>query len=190
MGLFVGIPIICILTIWCDASIAAERVERPLTKRHPLARSTRLDTLPGHFVRRLNQISVALFLQETEAWGITPVQYAALQAVVHQPDLDQRKLARTIGFDASTITGVVDRLETRGLIQRSPSPQDRRVRLLRVTKAGMDLLEAVIPAMQQCQARLLEPLNERERETFTRLLRKLVIANNEMSRAPGHDGTG
>lgn len=159
-----------------------------MTRRHPLASTTRLDTLPGHFVRRLNQISVALFLQETEAHGVTPVQYAALQAIHHQPDLDQRRLARTIGFDASTITGVVDRLEARGFVVRSPSPDDRRVRLLSLTKSGTDFLETVIPGMQRCQQRLLAPLSARDQATFMRLLRRLVIANNEMSRAPGSDG--
>lgn len=169
------------------ASSATSLPSRPLTRRHPLAASTRLDTLPGHYARRLQQIAVALFLQETEAFGITPVQYAALQAVFHQPELDQRSLARTIGFDASTITGVVDRLEERGLLARSPSSTDRRVRLLTLTKPGMDLLERVIPAMRRCQVRLLDPLSAREQEIFMRLLRKLVTANNAMSRAPGHD---
>ena len=64
-----------------------------------------LDGLPGHDIRRLHQISVAIFMQETEAFGVTPVQYAALQAVGLQPGMDQRTLARTIGFDTSTIAG-------------------------------------------------------------------------------------
>ena len=84
-----------------------------------------LDGLPGHDIRRLHQISVAIFMQETEAFGVTPVQYAALQAVGHQPGMDQRTLARTIGFDTSTIAGVIDRLEARGLMQRNASAQDR-----------------------------------------------------------------
>ncbi len=44
-----------------------------------------LEALPGHHIRRLQQIAVAIFLQETEATGITPVQYAALQAVANTP---------------------------------------------------------------------------------------------------------
>ena len=101
-----------------------------------------LDGLPGHDIRRLHQISVAIFMQETEAFGVTPVQYAALQAVGHQPGMDQRTLARTIGFDTSTIAGVIDRLESRGLMQRNASAQDRRVRLLTLTAAGGALLAA------------------------------------------------
>jgi DNA-binding MarR family transcriptional regulator len=52
-----------------------------------------------------------------------------------QPGLDQRTLASSIGFDTSTIGGVIDRLEKRGLIERQASPTDRRVRLLQVTPA-------------------------------------------------------
>jgi DNA-binding MarR family transcriptional regulator len=143
-----------------------------------------LDTLPGHYIRRLQQIAVAVFLQETEAQGVTPVQFAALQTVANQPGIDQRTLARTIGFDTSTIAGVIDRLEARGLMQRGPSPADRRVHLLTLTDEGQALLAAVVPSMLRTQERILEPLAPGERDEFVRMLRLLVKANNELSRAP------
>jgi MarR family transcriptional regulator, lower aerobic nicotinate degradation pathway regulator len=143
-----------------------------------------LDNLPGHHIRRLHQIAVAIFLQETEAHGLTPVQYGALQTVANAPGLDQRTLARTIGLDTSTIGGVVDRLEARGLLLRNASPGDRRVRLLTLTAAGRELLAAAVPSMLRAQERMLEPLPKRERAEFLRMLRVLVTANNELSRAP------
>ena len=143
-----------------------------------------LESLPGHHIRRLQQIAVAIFLQETEPHGVTPVQYAALQTVGNAPGIDQRTLARSIGFDTSTIAGVVDRLESRGLLMRNASPEDRRVRLLALTDAGRAVLDAVIPAMQRAQARMLAPLTKAERPEFMRMLRTLVTANNELSRAP------
>ena len=143
-----------------------------------------LDRLPGHYIRRLQQIAVAIFLQETEAFGVTPVQFAALQAVHNTPGVDQRTLARTIGFDTSTTAGVIDRLEARGLLQRNASPEDRRVRLLTLTDDGEALLAQVVPAMQRAQVRMLDPLNPAERAEFMRLLHLLVTANNELSRAP------
>jgi DNA-binding MarR family transcriptional regulator len=150
----------------------------------PAAATLDLEALPGHDIRRLQQIAVAVFLQETEAHGVTPVQYAALQAVANAPGLDQRTLARTIGFDTSTIAGVIDRLEGRGLMQRNASPSDRRVRLLTLTEPGAALLAAVVPDMLRAQQRILEPLAAEEQLEFLRLLRKLVQANNELSRAP------
>jgi DNA-binding MarR family transcriptional regulator len=143
-----------------------------------------LDELPGHYIRRLHQIAVAIFLQETEAHGLTPVQYAALSKVGMTPGVDQRTLARSIGLDTSTIAGVIDRLEARGLMQRKASPEDRRVRLLSLSKAGLDMLAAVEPDMLKAQQRILEPLPVTERDKFMRMLRKLVVANNELSRAP------
>lgn len=143
-----------------------------------------LDHLPGHHIRRLQQIAVALFLQETEATGVTPVQYAALQTVHNSPGLDQRSLARSIGFDTSTIAGVIDRLEARGLVQRNASAEDRRVRLLTLTDAGRQMLTQVLPGMQRAQARILAPLPAADQAVFMDMLRRLVDANNELSRAP------
>jgi MarR family transcriptional regulator, lower aerobic nicotinate degradation pathway regulator len=139
-----------------------------------------LDALPGHHIRRLQQIAVALFLQETEPLGLTPVQYAALQAVASA----QRTLARTIGLDTSTTGGVIDRLEARGLLLRSANPDDRRVRLLALTDAGQTLLREATPAMLRAQQRILAPLPPAERAEFMRLLRAIVTANNALSRAP------
>jgi len=155
----------------------------PATKKSAPERVD-LDSLPGHYIRRLQQIAVAIFLQETESTGVTPVQFAAMQAVHNTPGLDQRTLARTIGFDTSTTAGVIDRLEARGLLQRNASLEDRRVRRLTLTPQGQALLAEVIPAMQRAQVRMLDPLSKAERAEFMRLLRLLVTANNELSRAP------
>ncbi len=152
--------------------------------RKTQARPVDLDSLPGHHIRRLQQIAVAIFLQETEPHGVTPVQYAALQSVCNTPGIDQRTLARGIGFDTSTIAGVIDRLEARGLLARSTTPDDRRVRLLSLTDEGHDVLAALTPAMRRAQDRMLEPLPPAERAEFMRMLRLLVDANNGLSRAP------
>lgn len=152
--------------------------------RNPLPAPIDLDAVPGHLIRRLQQIAVGLFMEETAEFDLTPVQFAALAAVARQPALDQRTLARTIGFDTSTIGGVIDRLERRGLVMRQPAPDDRRVRRLTITPEGAALLERVMPAMQQAQKRILAPLPAAERATFLRLLTTLVTANNAASRAP------
>lgn len=147
-----------------------------------------LDEQPGYHIRRLQQIAVAVFLQESEGSGLTPTQFAALQTVVNQPGVDQRTLARAIGLDASTTGGVIDRLEARGLLQRRAAPSDRRVRLLVASVEGRKLLADVVPAMRRAQARILEPLAPAEQREFMRMLRILVTANNALSRAPSASG--
>ena len=129
-------------------------------------------------------LDVAIFLQETEAHGLTPVQFAALSQVGQTPGVDQRTLAGSIGMDTSTIAGVIDRLEVRGLMQRNASPEDRRVRLLKLPPEGAKVLQAIEPDMLKAQQRILKPLPAAERDLFMRMLRKLVDANNELSRAP------
>ena len=143
-----------------------------------------IDSHPAHYIRRLQQIAVAVFLQETEVHGVTPVQYAALQTVGNLPGIDQRTLAGTIGLDTSTIAGVIDRLEARQLVVRSASVQDRRVRLLHLTDAAQDLLVQMAPNVLRSQALLLAPLAAEEQEEFMRLIRRLVTQNNALSRAP------
>lgn len=155
-----------------------------LTRQDGAAPTIELESLPGNAIRRLQQIAVAIFLQEAEPHSVTPVQYAVLQALANTPGVDQRTLARSIGFDTSTIASVVDRLEARALVQRRIDAADRRVRLLALTARGHALLAAVQPAMRRAQARMLAPLPPAQREEFMRMLQTLVAANNGESRAP------
>jgi MarR family transcriptional regulator, lower aerobic nicotinate degradation pathway regulator len=143
-----------------------------------------LTDLPGHYIRRLQQIAVGVFMEETQAFGVTPVQFAALNALVATPGIDQRTLAASIGFDTSTIGGVVDRLEARGWVKRQVSPEDRRARLLQVTPEGKQLLQELSASVLSTQERILAPLPQAERQEFLRMLKVLVATNNDASRAP------
>lgn len=140
--------------------------------------------LPGHYIRRLQQIAVAVFLAEVEGFDITPVQYAALRGICQSPGTDQRTLAASSGLDTSTIAGVVDRLESRGWVVRQTSREDRRVRLLEPTSTGLQLLKDLEPAVRRAQARILAPLNMTEQTELMRLLQILITENNDLSRAP------
>jgi hypothetical protein len=148
------------------------------------AASLPLSELPGHYIRRLQQIAVGVFMDETHPFGLTPVQFAALNALLAHPGIDQRTLAAGIGFDTSTMGGVVDRLEARGWLVRQVSPEDRRARLLHVTPQGQQLLTDVADAVLKTQERILRPLPEDQQQEFLRMLKLLVDANNEASRAP------
>ncbi|MDH4053100.1 MAG: MarR family transcriptional regulator, partial [Rubrivivax sp.] len=101
--------------------------------------------MAGHLIRRLHQQSTQIFQAHTQAagFGLTPVQFAALDAMAQQPGIDQASLAATISFDRATIGGVIDRLEHKGLVQRVVSAQDRRARRLHLTPAGDHLLAAI-----------------------------------------------
>ena len=142
-----------------------------------------LSKLPGHHARRLHQLDVAFYTQEVGDLKLTPVQYASLQTIYNQPGIDQKTLATTIGFDTSTIAGVVERLEARGLVAREVDPNDRRARRVTVTADGSRMLADVIPRMLKAQERLLAPLNRTERAEIVRLMRKVIEANEPASEA-------
>lgn len=139
---------------------------------------------PGPYIRRLQQIAVALFMEETEGWNLTPVQYGALLTVSRQPGLDQRTLADLMGLDTSTTAGVVDRLESRGWLRRGASPTDRRVKLLQTTVEGTALLADVEAQVLAAQARMLAPLPAAEQAEFMRMLRTLVDTHSLAGGAP------
>jgi len=147
-----------------------------------------LEDLPGHYIRRLQQIAVGIFMDETADVNVTPVQFALLFAASQQSGLDQRTLAGKIGLDTSTIGAVVDRLESRGLIERQISPDDKRVRLLSVTAAGRKLLHGVMPAMLRAQERMLVPLPKADRTQFMAMVKRIVEENNAWSRAAKEGG--
>lgn len=134
----------------------------------------KLDDMPGHLFRRLHQLAVMRFTSQLDETGLTPIQWAALMSTSQSPGLDQSTLSREIYIDTSTIAGVVDRLEARGLIQRRHSPEDRRVRLLYLTDEGEALLKQASASVLGIQKWLVLPLSVEERTTFTQLMLKVL----------------
>ena len=139
---------------------------------------------PGHLIRRLNQISMALFFEETAPLDLTSVQYAALNMIQEVPDIDQASLSNMIAFDKTTIVKVLDRLVEKGLITRTRSQTDRRLNHLNVTPKGSRLLKEIHPMLDRSDKRILAPLSETDQRVFMKLLSRLVQVNNVYSRAP------
>jgi DNA-binding MarR family transcriptional regulator len=138
----------------------------------------------GHLIRRMNQISVAIFLEETRALGLTTVQYAALTMIDEVPDIDQARLSSMIAFDTTTLVKVLDRLAEKGLITRTRSHADRRKQLLNATAQGRDLVRKIQPMIDRAEQRILAPLSPSDRRKFMEMLTQLVNVNNVYSRAP------
>jgi DNA-binding MarR family transcriptional regulator len=141
-------------------------------------------TAPGYLFRRMQQIAVALFIEECKAFELTPVQYAALIAIHTHPGIDATRLSAVIAFDRSTLGSVIERLEAKKLIDRKPSLGDKRVKLLYLTKPGAAILRDIMPSVEKAQARMLQPLKPADRKVLVSLLTQLVDLNNEASRVP------
>ena len=136
----------------------------------------RVHHMAGHLIRRLNQISTSAFTQRMQERGVdlTQVQFAAMDAIATFPGIDQAGVAAKIAYDRATIGGVIDRLEQKGYISRLVSKQDRRARVLRLTKMGERLFEEMLPEITDLQNDILTRLNQAERDWFLKLARKAV----------------
>lgn len=147
---------------------------------------TQLYDLPGHLIRRLHQISVAVFAAQTKAAGfdLTPVQYAALSSLHDHPGVDQATLAGLIAYDRVTIGGVISRLENRGYVERKIRDDDRRARSLTLTERGRSLLMTIQPAVRATQTQIMSGLSEDEQREFMRLMTQLTETGNQFARAP------
>ena len=132
--------------------------------------------MAGHLIRRLHQQSTHIFIQRTQAAGfdLTPVQYAALDAIYTHPATDQACVAEMIGYDRATIGGVIDRLEKKGWIRRVVSERDRRARELSLTAKGNKVRVALLPIVQDLQKDILEPLSDADQAAFIQLARQVV----------------
>lgn len=134
--------------------------------------------MPGHLIRRLHQKSTQVFTRHVRAAGhdLTPVQFAALDALRHVPGIDQAGLADAVGKDPATIGAVVDRLAQKGLLTRVRSRADRRARVLELTGEGEAVLAALLPVVSGLQPEILGGLTEEEYAQFIRLAAKAAMA--------------
>ena len=129
---------------------------------------------PGHLIRRAHQLAVAIFMEETADYGVTPVQFAILNVLIEDPGEDQVTLAGKVAFDAATFGSVIGRLESKGWVRRKPDAKDKRRKLLWVTPEGERAAVAMKRAVAKAQARILGPLEGTERDQLLNLLGKLV----------------
>ena len=139
---------------------------------------------PGHLIRRAHQLAVAIFMEETAGHEVTPVQFAILNALLAEPWEDQVTLARRVAFDAATFGSVIGRLEARGWVRREADDHDRRRKRLWVTPEGAQAARRMKRAVGKVQARILQPLDAREREQLLALLDRLVSAHENLSPTP------
>lgn len=134
--------------------------------------------MPGHLIRRAQQISTALFTEECARYDLTSVQYAALHTIDLHPGIDATRLSALIAFDRSTIGDVLDRMDQKGWISRKPAVSDRRIKTIDLSDAGRTLLRRVERSVRLVQQRILAPLAPADRDRFVMLLRQLADFHN------------
>lgn len=89
------------------------------------------------------------------------------------------ELATLLGLDKSSATGLVDRAEQRGLVERSPSAADRRAVHVRLTRAGRALVSRVAGAFEADVFGALEGLSHSQREALSKIVSQVVVQHAE-----------
>lgn len=112
---------------------------------------------------------------QTARRGTSPGRLSILiQLRLHAKEgLSPWKLAEAVGATRAAITGLVDGLESSGFIERRADPVDRRSIKIRLTLAGRKFLDSIMPERCRRISALMSGLNENERKTLSRLLKKI-----------------
>jgi MarR family transcriptional regulator, transcriptional regulator for hemolysin len=138
----------------------------------------------------LSRASYILTTELTAAFedlGLSPRGHCVL-ATAMSGDHTQIEIARKIGLDKTTMVVTLDELEAAGLAERRPSSEDRRARVIAVTKAGERKVREAEEIADRIRADVLSTLPEDEREIFlsalTRLVSERLSVPTECARAP------
>jgi DNA-binding MarR family transcriptional regulator len=107
------------------------------------------------------------------AFDLSPMQLKMMHALAPGRELPMSALAEELHCDASNVTGIVDRLEERGLIERRPDPADRRVKRLALTDDGEQTRERILARLHEPPV-ALRRLSASEQETLRKLLEKAL----------------
>jgi DNA-binding MarR family transcriptional regulator len=115
----------------------------------------------------------AHFAEVVAELDLAPVQAKALHELNVEPPISMRELAERLKSDPSNVTGLIDRLEARGLVERRPDPKDRRIKGLALTSAGADMRERLFARLYAAPRSVTE-LSERDQRLLSAVLRRVL----------------
>ncbi|MFD4412914.1 MarR family winged helix-turn-helix transcriptional regulator [Streptomyces sp. NPDC058475] len=136
-----------------------------------VSNATLLDTLWASMVSLYGDLTTA-----AGVYGLTYSQAKALNVLRAGP-APMRALAGTLRCDASNMTGIIDRLEARGLVHREPSPTDRRVKNVVLSEEGAAAVDSIRAGMHTTHG-ALDALSTEERAALQGLLSRVFLSHD------------
>jgi DNA-binding MarR family transcriptional regulator len=133
----------------------------------------RIDDLLGYHLRRAQVVMFQDFADAMAETGVSPGQIGVLLLVAANPGINQTTVGNALGIDRSTLVSMLDRLEERKVVARTPSPRDRRSHALILTAKGQEFLAGLLPRLDLHEQRIAARLDARERATLIDLLRRV-----------------
>ncbi len=142
----------------------------------------------GLLLSQLGTHAALTFGRKIAGLGISPPHFGILRWILANEGKNQRDLASHLGVVPSRLVALLDELETKGLVARERSAQDRRSQQLQLTRKGSRLLEKVEGIATEHDADLGSSLTVPERETLIELCAKLAAHRGLIPY--GHPGYG
>jgi DNA-binding MarR family transcriptional regulator len=152
-----------------DLVVEQWRVEKPDLRPEVMATVGRVLAVALEIDRRLGQAAAQHGLDR----GQGDVLFALRRSGTPYR-LSPSRLTDSLLVTSGTMTHRLDRLETEGLIQRRPNPEDRRGMDVQLTRKGLGLVDRLVPDHIRNEEAMLEPLSKTERDRLDRILRKLL----------------
>ena len=114
------------------------------------------------------------FSARLASFGVTPGQYGVLSCLWARGSATPKELAQELRMENSTVSGVLDRMQKRGLIDRILDPNDRRSLRVEATPKGMEIKEGVLRAVEELNVQVLEGFSEEEKAFLLDSLRRIA----------------
>ncbi len=124
----------------------------------------------------LGKVSRAMaraYRERLERYGLTQPQFFLLIALYEEDDIPISRLAEKVALDKATLTGVLDRLERDGLVERAASPGDRRAVHVRLTPTARELEGDLARIYRETNQVFLSRLTDEERAVLEQVVAKL-----------------
>lgn len=132
-----------------------------------------LDEHPAHLIRRAHQRATQHFQQVMDGDNVSPTQFAALATILKNGAISQNHLGRLTSMDPSTISVVVRKLISEGLVKRVKSETDQRLTILTLSDRGQSYTLDRLKKSVEVGKRLLSPLTPQEKTVLMSLLTRL-----------------
>jgi DNA-binding MarR family transcriptional regulator len=159
------------------SSVTSKSADLPLDQGRLLA-------LVGYNCRRAYIPILSLFLQRLEEYKLRPVDYSVLVLLESNGDVTQKRLSKAINVSPPNLAVLLDKLEQRKLIMRTPNPNDKRSQTLHLTDAGRDLVGRAEKMVSRVERDATSMLTDSERSTLIGLLQQLFMQSRADSPRP------
>ena len=134
-----------------------------------------LETLIGYNARRAALAVIAQFLERMAVYDLKPVDFSIMSVVVHNPGVTSRQLCAALNILPPNLVGLVQSLESRGLLERLPHPHDGRAMGLHPTDKGLELMEKAEATASELEMNIGSKLTPNQVQNLVTLLQKIYL---------------